>query len=128
MLDGSSLTANLCLVMAGIKLVDCCVFNLYTGSFDFKPVDVMDKNSIHYVPQSRKWNFPLNFCMGTKLATMYQEEFAYLFEIFDKASKEGQTIFPYWKRIEFANPANMAAIQKCLGIGEDEKVMGLFCH
>ena len=64
--------------------------------------------------------------MGSKSATMYQEEFAYLFEIFDKARKEGQTVFPDWKILEFENLTNMTAIQKCLGIGIAAKSIVFF--
>ena len=59
---------------------------------------------------------------------MYQEEFADFFQFFVDASKEGQTVFPGWEPINFANPANMVVIQKVLGIGGAAKVWKFFCH
>ena len=123
-LDGSSLTKNLQFVMAGIKLVDCAVRDPYTGKYDLKPI-FGDK---WFLPQSRKWCFPVKICMGKETEKMYQEEFKKIFELFDEASKQGQQVFPGWERLNFANPADMAAIQKCLGIGGAAKVMKFFCH
>ena len=60
--------------------------------------------------------------------TMYQEVFKDLFEIFSKARKDGQTIFEGWNPLNFASPADMAKIHKCLGIGGASKVMKFFCH
>ena len=59
---------------------------------------------------------------------MYQEEFKELFELFIAASKPNQEVFPDWEPINFANPADMAAIQKVLGIGGAAKVWKFFCH
>ena len=123
-LDGSSLTKNLQFVMAGIKLVNCAVRDPYTGKYDLKPI-FGDK---WFLPQSRKWCFPVKICMGKETEKMYQEEFKKIFELFDEESKQGQQVFPGWERLNFANPADMAAIQKCLSIGGAAKVMKFFCH
>ena len=122
-LDGSSLTNNLLFVMAGIKMIDIAARDPRTGKYKLKPVN--DKN---FVQQSRTDCFPFKFCMGKETATMYQEEFREMFDIFNKASKDGQTIFQDWKKLNFSSPADMAAIQKCLGIGGAAKVMKFFCH
>ena len=59
---------------------------------------------------------------------MYGEECHELFQLFIDASKPNQKIFPDWEPINFANPANMAAIQKVLRIGGAAKVWIFFCH
>ena len=110
-LDGAQLTNKLSFVMAGLKLVDLAVRNPLTGEFELDP----NAEFCKYLPQSRKWNFPFKFCMGKETKKMYQEEFKDIFQVFLDASKEGQTIFPGWHPINFANPADMAAIQKCWG-------------
>ena len=69
-LDGSSLTKNHQFAMAGIKLVDCAVQDPYTGKYDLKPISG-DK---WFLPQSRKWCFPVKICMGKETEKMYQEE------------------------------------------------------
>ena len=47
---------------------------------------------------------------------MYREDLSKIFELFNDVSKPGQTIFEGWEPLDFANPADMAAIQKILGI------------
>ena len=37
-------------------------------------------------------------------------------------------LFSDWQPLNFASPADMAAIQKCLGIGGAAKVQKFFCH
>ena len=66
--------------------------------------------------------------MGKETEAMYKEEFYKLFDLFYEAGKEGYIVFPDWYPLNFANPANMAAIQKCLGIGGAAKIMIFFCH
>ena len=66
--------------------------------------------------------------MGKETKKMYQEEFKSLFDTFIEASEEGQDVFEGWKPINFSNPADMAAIQKVLGIGGAAKVLQFFCH
>lgn len=120
-LDGSTLTSNLLFVMAGIKMVDVASRDPKTGQYNLKPVDEK-----WFVPQSRVNCFPCKLVMGKETATMYQDEFKELFDTFNEASKEGQDIFPEWQPVNFASPADMAAIQKCLGIGGAAKVMHFF--
>jgi hypothetical protein len=123
-LDGSQLTNKLSFVMAGLKLVDLAVRNPITGEYKLDP----NCEGSTYLPQSRKWCFPLKFCMGKETTAMYQDEFQDLFDIFVDASKPGQKVFSGWEPIHFSNPADMAAIQKVLGIGGAAKVMTFFCH
>ena len=123
-LDGAQLTNNLSFVMAGLKLVDLAVRNPMTGEYELDPT----QRDCRYLPQSRKWCFPMKFCMGKETANMYQEEFKDLFQIFIDASADNQKVFPEWKPINFSNPADMAAIQKVLGIGGAAKVWRFFCH
>ena len=123
-LDGSQLTNKLSFVMAGLKLVDLAVRNPITGEYELDP----NCAGSTYLPQSRKWCFPLKFCMGKETTAMYQEEFQDLFDVFVDASKQGRQVFPEWEPIHFSNPADMAAIQKVLGIGGAAKVMTFFCH
>ena len=63
---------------------------------------------------------------------MYQDVFRNFFQIFIDTSAKNQEIFPDWEPIIFANPANMAEIQKVLGIGGAAKVwillLLLFTH
>ena len=122
-LDGAQLTNKLSFVMAGMKLVDMAVQNPITGEFELDPA-----RESSYLPQSRKWNFPLKMCMGKETKEMYQDEFRHIFQLYADASKENQTIFPDWEPINFVNPADMAAIQKVLGIGGAAKVWKFFCH
>ena len=121
-LDGSHLTKHLAFVMAGIKMVDCLLKNPLTGNFDLNP----DQDEKDYNIQSRRWSFPFKFCMGKETDAMYREEFSEIFEVFNNASKPGQTIFEGWEPLNFANPADMAAIQKMLGIGGACKVKTFF--
>ena len=123
-LDGAQLTNKLSFVMAGLKLVDLAVRNPLTGEFELDP----DAEGSKYLPQSRKWCFPLKLCMGKETKQMYQEEFASIFQLFSDASVEGQDIFPDWEAINFSNPADMAAIMKVLGFGGAAKVWRFFCH
>ena len=122
-LDGAQLTNKLSFVMAGMKLVDMAVQNPITGEFELDPA-----RELLYLPQSRKWNFPLKMCMGKETKEMYQDKFRHIFQLYSDASKENQTIFPDWEPINFVNPADMAAIQKVLGIGGAAKVWKFFCH
>ena len=122
-LDGSNLTSKLSFVMAGIKLIDLAVKNPQTGKYELDPSFEED-----YCVQSRKWCFPAKICMGKETKKMYQEEFKSLFDTFIEASEEGQDVFEGWKPINFSNPADMAAIQKVLGIGGAAKVYKFFCH
>ena len=64
--------------------------------------------------------------MGKETATMYQEDFKDIFEIFSKVSKDGKTTIEGWHPLTFASPADMTAIQKFLGIGGAAKVMKFF--
>ena len=128
-LDGLQLTKHLAFVMNGVKLVDIACRNPCTGLLDLQPIsDETDKNKKKYVPQSPRWCFPTKYCMGRKIQAMYQEEFKEMFEILFQAAEVGQTEFPGWEPLNFANPANMAAIQKCLGLGGACKVTKYFCY
>ena len=53
---------------------------------------------------------------------MYQDEFGAAFDLFNEASKDGQTVFTDWKPLNSSMPANMAAIQKAFGVGGVAKV------
>ena len=123
-LDGSQLTNKLAFVMAGIKLVDLAVKNPLTGMYELDPAKAKE----WFLVQSRKWCFPLKICMGKETQQMYQEEFSHIFDLFQKAGEKDQSIFPDWVGINFSNPADMAAIQKVLGIGGAAKVWKFFCH
>ena len=61
--------------------------------------------------------------MKKEIEQIYQEEFKKIFELFDKAINVAQMVFSGWEQLNFANPADMAAIQKCLCIGGAAKVM-----
>ena len=61
--------------------------------------------------------------MGKDTNKIYCEEFSEIFQMFDDASKPGQQIFEGWEPLNFANPANMAAIQRMLGIGGACKIV-----
>ena len=65
--------------------------------------------------------------MENEYAKMCQDEFSSAFDMFHEAIKDRQTVFPAWLPISFANPANMAAIQKALGVGGAVKLY-IFCH
>ena len=66
--------------------------------------------------------------MGKETQAMYQESFKDIFEILSCATNIGQTEFPGWKPLNFSNPEDMAAIQKCLGLGGACKVKKKNCH
>ena len=57
---------------------------------------------------------------------MYQKEFDEAFDLFYQASKEGQTLFQDWKPLNTSMPADMATIQKALGVGGAAKVFDFF--
>ena len=107
--------------MAGIKMVDVAAQDPRTGEYNLKPVDKKG-----FVPQSCKWCFPMKFCMGKETTTMYQEEFKHLFELLFWAAKISQQEFNGWEPFNFANPADMAAIQKCVGLGGACKIKQFF--
>ena len=50
------------------------------------------------------------------------------FEVLFRAAQEGQEEFPGWKALNFSNPADMAAIQKYLGLGGVCKIKRFFCY
>ena len=110
--------------MAVLKLVDLAVQNPITGEYELDPT----QSDTKYLPQSRKWCFPMKFCMGKENSALYQEEFKDIFRTFIDASADDQQVFQEWKPINFANLADMAAIQKVLGIGGAAKVWRFFCH
>ena len=74
-LDGAQITSKLSFVMAGLKLVDLAVQNPMTGKYELDPT----QEGCMYLPQSRKWFFPMLFCMSKETKQMYQEEFSHLF-------------------------------------------------
>ena len=117
-LDGAQLTSKLSFVMTGLKLIDHAVRNPITGKYKLDPTQ---EGSL-YLPQSRKWYFLMAFCMGKETKKMYQKEFHELFHIFIDASKPNQDMFPDWEPINFANAANMPAIQKVLEIQGAAKI------
>ena len=64
--------------------------------------------------------------MGKESEQMYQEEFCEMFELFRKVGLPIQDIFEGWKGVQIVNLADMAAIQKILGIGGATKVYIFF--
>ena len=124
-LDGAQLTNKLSFVMAGLKMIDLAVRNPETGVYELNHSACSSKD---FTPQSRSWCFPLKLCMGKESERMYQEEFCEMFELFRKAGMPMQDIFEGWKGVQIVNPADMAAIQKILGIGGAAKVYKFFCH
>ena len=69
---------------------------------------------------------PFKLCMGKESKQMYQEDFGEAFDLFNQASTEGQTLFQEWKPLNTSMPADMAAIQKALGVGGAAKVFNFF--
>ena len=57
---------------------------------------------------------------------MYKEEFHKIFELCIDAIKPGKKVYPGCQPINFSNPADMAAIKLCLGIGGADKVWNFF--
>ena len=121
-MDGTNLTKFLNFVIAGLKMVDPRAVNPLTGEKELCPL------FSKALPQSRKWCFPMKFVMGQESADMYEEHFNEMFEMFYKASLEGQDIFSGWKPVTYSNPCDMAAQQKSLGLGGAAKVKNRFCH
>ena len=107
---------------------DIATKNPYTRLYDLDPTNLSqsDGKKKRYVIQSRKWCFPFKYCMGRETNKMYQEECKDLFELMFCASMENQSEIPEWKPLNFSNPADMAAIQKSLGIGGACKVKNVF--
>ena len=66
--------------------------------------------------------------MGRETDKCYQEEFRDTFEMLFRAAEMQQQEFEGWEPLNFANPADMAAIQKCLGLGGACKVKTYFCY
>ena len=121
-MDGTNLTKYLNFVIAGLKMVDPRAVNPLTGEKELCPL------FSKALPQSRKWCFPMKFVMGQESADMYEEHFNEMFEMFYKASLEGQDIFSGWKPVTYSNPCDMAAQQKSIGLGGAAKVKNRFCH
>ena len=122
-LDGAQLTNKISFVMASLKLIDLEVDNPENGEYELNHLLCDPKK---FKNQSRKWCFPYKLCMGKESEKMYQEEFCELFELFRQAGLPMQQIFLEWKGVRIANPADMAAIQKVLGIGGAAKVYNFF--
>ena len=55
------MTKNLNFVMGGVNLVDVASHNPYIGLYNFNPVNSVEVNRILHVPQSRRWEFPMEF-------------------------------------------------------------------
>ena len=125
-LDGSQLTKHLSFVMAGVKLVDIGCKNPHTGIYELMPCQDANGKTFYYMPQTRRNCFPLKLCMGKESKQMYQDEFGEAFDLFNQASIEGQTLFQEWKPLNTSMPADMAAIQKALGVGGAAKVFNFF--
>ena len=66
--------------------------------------------------------------MGKETESMYQDKFKDFFEFLFRTAEEGQEEFPGWKPLNFSNPSDMAAIQKCLGLGGACKIKCFFCY
>ena len=64
--------------------------------------------------------------MGKETDKMYQNELCGLFDSFINVSVEDQDVFEGWKPINSSNPADMATIQKVLGIGGASKLYKFF--
>lgn len=69
---------------------------------------------------------PLQALYGERKQKNVPREFCELVELFRQASLPMQEIFSEWKGVWIANPADMTAIQKVLGIGGAAKVYNFF--
>ena len=121
-MDGFNLTKFLTFVMAEIKMVDPNCINTKTGA---KELCLLLKK---FLPQSRRWCFPMKITMVKESSEMYQEEFEALFDLFYKASLPNQEIFPGWKPVNYTHSCNMSAQQTTLGFVGATKVKNYFCH
>ena len=82
-MDGFNLTNNLTFIMTGLKIINPSCISPLTSEKDLCPLFKK------YLPQSRKWCFPLKLVMGKETTVMYTEEFNGMFNFFFKASLEG---------------------------------------
>ena len=77
--------------MIGIHLVDISKTNPGTGLYELAPELLEGKI---YVPNSRKWFFPLKFSMGRESQKIYQDVFFEILKIFFCVSEINQTELP----------------------------------